>query len=90
MVAADIVLCLFLPGYIFYSYVFTSSSPGNPDYVRRWQNPGDETKTNVPSMVYSIDHSRDDFYLHQEIAPDRIVQDRLSNNGDHVKDYEMV
>jgi len=72
---------------IFYSYVFTGSSPGNPDYVRRWQNPGDETKTNVPSMVFSIDHTRDDFYRYSTV---------LSEKGDHIRvqdiqiSYEFV
>jgi TonB-linked SusC/RagA family outer membrane protein len=34
------------------------------DYESRWQNPGDENHTNVPSMPSSIDNSRDEFYLY--------------------------
>lgn len=33
-----------------------------PDFERRWQQPGDEVKTNVPVMVYPIDENRDTFY----------------------------
>lgn len=37
---------------------------GNRDYLNRWQQPGDELKTNVPSMpnLASIDPNRDNFY----------------------------
>jgi TonB-dependent starch-binding outer membrane protein SusC len=35
----------------------------NNDYDKRWQNPGDENHTNVPSMApYSTDGFRDQFY----------------------------
>lgn len=32
------------------------------DYASRWQKPGDELHTNVPSFVYPTDSSRDQFY----------------------------
>jgi TonB-dependent starch-binding outer membrane protein SusC len=35
---------------------------GNKDFVNRWQKPGDELHTNVPSMVYPDDYYRDMFY----------------------------
>jgi len=69
-------------GYVFqrssilYSYVFTGGSPGSPDYERRWQNPGDEANTNVPSMVYSLDRSRDNFYQNSTV---------LTEKGDHIR-----
>lgn len=33
-----------------------------PDFERRWQQPGDEKKTNVPVMTYPVDDNRDAFY----------------------------
>lgn len=35
---------------------------GHPDYAQRWQQPGDELRTNVPAMVYPVESGRDDFY----------------------------
>lgn len=32
------------------------------DFAERWQNPGDGNKTDVPSIQYPIDGSRDNFY----------------------------
>jgi len=61
---------------IFYTSVFTGASPGNPDYKQRWQNPGDENRTNVPSMIYSLDRSRDDFYKNSTVLVDK---------GDHIR-----
>jgi outer membrane receptor protein involved in Fe transport len=61
---------------IFYTSVFSGVSPGNPDYERRWQRPGDETRTNVPAMIYSSDVSRDDFYQYSTV---------LVEKGDHVR-----
>jgi hypothetical protein len=41
---------------------------GHPDYTNRWQNPGDELKTNIPSMVYPVSNpDRDQFFLFSEI-----------------------
>lgn len=36
---------------------------GNADFAKRWQNPGDEKTTNVPSMIYPNVSGRDQFYL---------------------------
>lgn len=35
---------------------------GHSDYAKRWQNPGDEAWTNVPSAIYPADSNRDTFY----------------------------
>jgi len=37
-------------------------SNDNNDYAQRWQKPGDEQHTNVPSFIYPTDSSRDQFY----------------------------
>lgn len=58
-----------------YSNLFTSRQ-GNSDFALRWQNPGDEAHTNVPSMVYPRNTSRDNFYTGAEI---------LLEKADHVR-----
>ncbi|AOM80571.1 hypothetical protein BFS30_01450 [Pedobacter steynii] len=40
----------------------TAGGIGHPDYSKRWQKPGDEFTTNVPSFIYPNDFSRDQFY----------------------------
>jgi len=73
---------LFKLGYIFrrssilYYAVFNQASTGHPDYERRWQHPGDEKRTNVPSMVLTYDPNRDDFYRNSAVLIER---------GDHVR-----
>jgi TonB-linked SusC/RagA family outer membrane protein len=49
---------------------------GNADYSRRWQKPGDEAITNVPSAVYPANVSRDKFYRYSEA---------LVEKGDHIR-----
>lgn len=46
------------------------------DFAARWQKPGDETKTDVPSMQYPVDASRDDFYANSST---------LVEKGDHIR-----
>jgi hypothetical protein len=50
---------------LFYSWY------GNKEFVQRWQKPGDEKTTNVPSMIYPADYSRDNFYAGSEITVDK-------------------
>jgi len=49
---------------------------GNSDFALRWQKPGDELHTYVPSMVYPDDVNRDAFYLGSE---------PLVEKGDHIR-----
>lgn len=44
-----------------YSSLFSTRN-GPSEYADRWQKPGDELKTNVPSMVYPVVSGRDPFY----------------------------
>ncbi|MBN9384539.1 MAG: SusC/RagA family TonB-linked outer membrane protein [Chitinophagaceae bacterium] len=44
-----------------YYNLFTSWI-GNSDYSNRWQKPGDEKTTNVPSLTYPANSARDQFY----------------------------
>jgi TonB-linked SusC/RagA family outer membrane protein len=46
------------------------------DYNQRWQNPGDESKTSVPSIVYPANNYRNTFY--QSSAS-------LIESGDHIR-----
>lgn len=46
------------------------------DYVSRWQNPGDEAHTNVPSFTTDTDSYRDFIYTASEV---------LIEKGDHIR-----
>lgn len=49
---------------------------GHADFYERWQQPGDELLTNVPSMVYPNDARRDEVYRYSEVTAER---------GDHIR-----
>jgi len=76
-------------GYVFrrssidYTFLFDGSSPGHPDYDRRWQNPGDELHTNVPSLPASVAQTetqpRDNFYTYSEVLVEKGDQVRLQD-----------
>ncbi|HVT83991.1 MAG TPA: SusC/RagA family TonB-linked outer membrane protein [Chitinophagaceae bacterium] len=55
---------------IMYSSLF-SSWIGNSDYDKRWQAPGDEKNTSVPSMVYPANSNRDRFYAFSEATVEK-------------------
>ncbi|KAA8480096.1 TonB-linked SusC/RagA family outer membrane protein [Arcticibacter tournemirensis] len=58
-----------------YTSLFASRK-GHSDYSLRWQNPGDEKFTSIPSLVYPSVSSRDAFYSNSEV---------LVEKGDHVR-----
>lgn len=49
---------------------------GHIEYNNRWQQPGDELKTVVPSMVYPANSLRDNFYMYSEATVEK---------GDHIR-----
>ena len=49
---------------------------GHPDFAYRWQNPGDEKLTDVPSMIYPTTTVRDNFYAHANV---------LTEKADHLR-----
>jgi TonB-linked SusC/RagA family outer membrane protein len=49
---------------------------GTADYAKRWQKPGDETSTNIPSFTYPLNAARDRFFQFSEVNVER---------GDHVR-----
>lgn len=58
----------FLKPSLSYSSLYSSGADiGSSDYSKRWQNPGDETTTNVPSLIYPANGSRDLLYNYSEV-----------------------
>ncbi|MBZ4190566.1 SusC/RagA family TonB-linked outer membrane protein [Niabella beijingensis] len=53
-----------------------SNSVGHSDYSLRWQHPGDEMNTSVPSFAYPVNTSRDNFYQGSQV---------LATPGDHIR-----
>lgn len=49
-----------------YTSLFQTAK-GHPQYEQRWQQPGDEVRTNVPSMIYPAVSLRDNFYNNASI-----------------------
>lgn len=49
-----------------YADIISSSFGQNTDYAQRWQRPGDETHTTVPSLVYPSSQTRNTFYKYSE------------------------
>lgn len=65
---------------IYYSSLFNTWL-SHADYHSRWQAPGDEQRTNVPSMLYPADESRDAFYNGAEI---------LVESGSHIRLQDVI
>ncbi len=61
---------------IYYNRLYSGWS-GHSDFAKRWQKPGDETFTNVPSMpTVPFSSNRDVFYTFSEV---------LVEKGDHIR-----
>lgn len=58
-----------------YSQLF-SSNYGHSEFASRWQKSGDENHTNVPSMIYPSNPSRNSFYNLSSV---------LVEKGDHIR-----
>ncbi|SEN06453.1 TonB-linked outer membrane protein, SusC/RagA family [bacterium A37T11] len=58
------------------SYVLNANNYKQADYDLRWQKPGDETHTIVPTSIYPVDGSRNTFFL---------SSDKLVLKGDNVR-----
>jgi len=66
-------------GYYFRRGSFSPLGSGGykqADYNKRWQSPGDEKITNVPSLVYPLDPQRESFYNGSSV---------LIEKGDHIR-----
>lgn len=53
-----------MPSVVYGSLLY--SWTGNSDYAKRWQKPGDEKTTNVPSFIYPNNSLRDIFYTYSD------------------------
>lgn len=58
-----------------YTQLFNSRN-GHSDFSKRWKKPGDELKTNIPSMIYPALASKDNFYSGTEV---NVIK------GDHIR-----
>lgn len=59
-----------------YYNLYSSWQRGGADYANRWQHPGDELTTDIPSFVYPFNSARDQYYR----SSDAIVEP-----GDHLR-----
>lgn len=51
----------------------------NMEFNERWQNPGDEMKTNVPSVLYDFNYNRNTFYQSSETLVEKADHIRLQD-----------
>ena len=51
----------------------------NSDFIKRWQKPGDEKTSSVPSVVYPANAKRNIFYQYSEILVEKGDQIRLQD-----------
>lgn len=61
-----------------YQTVLTGAG-GYGDFAQRWQKPGDEQHTQVPSMPSAIDPDREDFYTYSSVLVERGDNIRLQD-----------
>lgn len=54
-----------------------SSLEGHADFSNRWQVPGDETRTSIPSMVYPLVANREAFYQNAAVLVEKADLIRL-------------
>jgi hypothetical protein len=70
-------------GYYFRKFSYEGSLPSgwtlNGDYGKRWQKPGDEKITNVPSFVYPANIPRQSFYDNSSILVEKADNIRLED-----------
>ncbi len=52
---------------------------GSGDFAKRWQQPGDEKITHVPSLIYPIDDLRDYFYGYSSVLVSKADNIRLED-----------
>jgi TonB-linked SusC/RagA family outer membrane protein len=64
-----------------YDLLYRTSVVQGIEYRDRWQNPGDELHTNVPSAIYPASEGRDQFYRYSEVNVQK---------ADHVRLQEII
>jgi len=76
-----------------YSGLFLSGKFQGIEYQNRWQKPGDELRTNVPSQVDNSDQTRDIFYQNAEInvlKADHIRLQEINLSYAFTKKYKFI
>ena len=68
-----------LNNHVLYQGAGTSSSYQQADYNLRWQNPGDELTTNVPSLIYPGNSNRDEIYTFSNVLIEKADHIRLQD-----------
>jgi TonB-linked SusC/RagA family outer membrane protein len=63
---------------VYYSELFARYIT-HSDYEKRWQQPGDEMHTSVPSMIYPASSARDLFYSRSEVLVEKGDNIRLQD-----------
>lgn len=61
-----------------YSGVFAGNIP-HADFENRWMEPGDENRTDIPSLPANTNSLRDTFYAHSEVLVERADNIRLQD-----------
>ncbi|MDN3588056.1 SusC/RagA family TonB-linked outer membrane protein [Pedobacter aquatilis] len=51
--------------------VMATTWNGHSDYAKRWQKPGDERNTHVPSFSFPLNANRDQFYTYSSVLIER-------------------
>jgi TonB-linked SusC/RagA family outer membrane protein len=59
--------------------IISSSFSQNMDYEQRWQQPGDEQRTSVPSVTYPSNANRNTFYQYSEALVEDAANIRLQD-----------
>jgi len=71
----------FIRSAVSYTALFNNWNTLSGDYARRWQKPGDEKTTNVPSLTYPANSQRDAFYNASSANVEK---------GDHIRLQDMT
>jgi hypothetical protein len=61
------------------NYTQLLTTGGNLDYSNRWQHPGDELYTSIPSPVYPNNNNRNDFYKGSSVLVEKADHIRLQD-----------
>jgi hypothetical protein len=64
---------------ISYTGLINNRDVSTGDYALRWQKPGDETHTSVPSFVYPVNSRRDQFYSQSAVNAEKADNIRLQD-----------
>lgn len=70
-ISYDLDYYLMKPSLSYSALFYNGATIGSSDLSKRWQRPGDEKITNVPSMTYPANSYRDLYYKYSSVLIDR-------------------